>query len=130
MTVHCARVAVFLHECGDGAEITAELRWVDGGVLPALPASAYPRDEGGGAEAGFADVPDAFGLVRGVDASGGSCGNGGERGDEGACFGIGFRLGGGAELHDQKPIAGWEELEVFNRFLLSPERIEEISIDT
>ena len=48
MTVHCARVVVFLHECGDGAEVTTQLRWVDGSVLPTLPASADSRDEGGG----------------------------------------------------------------------------------
>ena len=74
MTVHRARVVVFLHECGDGAEIIAELGRVNGSVFPALPASAYSRDEGGGAEAGLADVPDALGLVRGVDASGGRAG--------------------------------------------------------
>src|SRR5882762_3882382 len=68
VAVHGAGVAELLHEGVDGAEVAAELEGIDGGVLPALPAGAYAGDEGGGAEAGFADVPDAFGLVGGVDA--------------------------------------------------------------
>ena len=75
-------------------------------------------------------MPDAFGLVRGVDASGWSRGNGGQRGDEGARFGVGLRLGGRAELDNQKSVAGWEEFEVFNGLLLAAEGIEEISVDT
>ena len=68
VAVHGAGVVVLVHERADGAEVAAELSGVDGGVFPALPAGADAGDEGGGAEAGLADVPDALGLVRGVDA--------------------------------------------------------------
>ncbi len=68
VSVHGAVVAVLLHEGDDVAEVGAELRGVDGGVFPALPAGADAGDEGGGSEAGFADGPDAGGFGLGVDA--------------------------------------------------------------
>ena len=68
VAVHGAEVAVLLHEGVELAEVGAELRGVDGGVLPALPAGSYVGDEGGGSEAGLADGPDARGFGGGVDA--------------------------------------------------------------
>jgi hypothetical protein len=106
---------------------------VDGGVFPALPAgggfSIRAGDEGGGAEAGLADVPDALGFVGGVDAGGGLSGERFHGGDEGPGFGVGFGLGGGAELDDEEAVAAGEELEVFDGFLFAAEGFEEIAVD-
>ncbi len=133
VAVHCGGVVVLVDEGVDGAEVAAELRGVDGGVFPALPAgggfSVRAGDEGGGAEAGLADVPDALGLVGGVDAGGGVSGKRFHGGHEGAGFGVGFGLSGGAELYDEEAVAGREEFEVFDGFLLAAERVEQIAVD-
>ena len=71
VAVHGAAVVELAHEGVDGAEIGALLRGIDGGVFPALPAHGLAGDEGGGSEAGLADVPDAVGFVGVVDAAGG-----------------------------------------------------------
>ncbi len=130
VAVHGARVAVLVHEGADGAEIAAELGGIDGGVFPALPSGADAGDEGGGSEAGFADVPDTLGFVGGVDAGGGLRREGFHCGDEGAGLGVGVGLVGGTELNDEEAVAGWEELEVGERFLFAAERVEEIAVDT
>ena len=103
--------------------------WIDCGVFPAFPSGADAGNEGGGAEARLADVPDALGLIRGVDAGGGLRGQGGEGGDKGAGFGVGLGLSGGTELDDEEAVAGREELEVFNGFLLAAEGVEEVSVN-
>ena len=128
VAVHCAGVVELLHQRVDGAEIAAELRGIDGGILPSLPPGTDAGDECGGAKAGLADVPDAFGFVRGVEASGGLGGQGFEVGGEGARFGVGFGLGRGAELNDEESVAGWEQGEIVEGFLFAAEGVEKIAV--
>ncbi len=130
VAVHGARVAVLVHEGDDSAEVGAKLEGVDGGVLPSLPAGAFAWDEGGCAEAGLADVPDAAGFGGGVDAGVG--GGGGEGGDQGVGFGVGFGLGLAAELGEEEAAGGGgvgEEGEVVEGFLLGAEGVEEEAVD-
>ncbi len=81
---------------------------IDGGILPALPAGADAGDEGGGAEGGLANAPDALCFGGGVDAGGRLCGKGFEIGDEGASFGVRFGLGVSAEFDDEEAVAAGE----------------------
>ncbi len=106
VAVHGAAVVELLHERGDLAEVAAELGGVDGCVFPALPTGADAGYEGGGSEAGLANVPDAFCLGRGVDAGIRLGAEGFEIGGQGAGLGVGFGLGCCANSTMRKPSPG------------------------
>ena len=50
-------------------------------------------------------------------------------GDEGAGFGVGFGLSGGAEFDDEEAVAGREKFEVGEIFLFAAEGFEEVAVD-
>ena len=106
------------------------MRRIDGGVFPAFPAGGRAAgDEGGGAEAGFADVPDACGFVGGVDAAMAGCAGRLPRRRKDAGFGIGFGLGAAPNSTMRKPSPGGRSLRSSSGFLLAAQGVEEIAVD-
>ena len=91
-------VAVLVHQSGEAAQISAELRGRNGSVFPAFAAVRLAGNEDSGAERGVADAPDAGGVGRRIDARGGRCRQRPTR------RGQGFRLWLALRLHPTRPI--------------------------
>ena len=105
-------IAVLGHERGDFAQIFAEMRGRNAGILPALPAVGLAGNEDGCAECGLTHMPDARGVGGVVDAGLGHAGPGLRGADE--SFGLGLRFGGIPRTHfdQQKAAAGRQQADV------------------
>jgi len=113
VAVERAFVAERGHHFSEIAEIAAEFFGGDGGVLPAFPVQRLTGHVRGDAEAGFTNLPDAFGLLAGDETRVGRTRAAVERIDQTLSLRLSFPRGLSAELDHEPASAFGQQGEAF-----------------
>ncbi len=129
VAVERAAIAVLIHQRGDAAQVSAELRRRHSGIFPTFEAVGLTRDEDDGAESGFADIPDTGGFFGSADMGSGRARPVAAVVQESFSFEARFFGGPCPHLDEQVAYAGGKLIEFFERETFASHEIDEQMVE-
>ncbi len=125
VAIERSAVAELVQESRELAQVSAQMRGRNAGIVPALVAFRLAGNKGGCAESGLAHVPDAGGVGAVVDAGHRRFRPGLRRANQRLGFGLRFSRIPCAHLHQQEAAAGRKQGDVVHGELLALHEIDD-----